>query len=479
MSGNRQLAKNIVYNVASQIFAVMVPLITAPYVARIFDAELVGKYSYAIANSSYFVLLECLGFNLYGQIKVASIRDEKEELSKFFFEILFIKIALMCICCFLYLNVVIPVSHGIQRNLNYILLINIIANGMDITWFINGLEQFKTTALRSMFVRICNIVFVFAFIKEKSDILLYALIMQGATLIAYIFVFVTIRQKVFWVGRKKINCIRHIKPAIVYFIPGLVTTIFSSTDKTMIGIMSDMYEVGIYEQAHKISQICMNGICAIGNVIMPRASYLYHHGNDENSNKADKLFYFSFNIVIMISLPLTFGIIAISDVFVPFFFGGGYEKSAILLSILSFNVFFTSLSNLCGQQLLIARGKQREYNAAVLISALINIVFNTFMIYLMQSIGASIASVVASAASFVLICYMGKNCVNLFCLNGFIWKYFFASFCMFICVKICTILFSGTIFGIVIYIGIGILSYFMALLLLKEELVCLFLKIER
>ena len=78
---NKQLAKNIVYNMLSQSFVLLASLLTAPYVARVFNADLIGDYSYALANSTYFVLIESLGFALYGQIQVAANRDNKKKVN--------------------------------------------------------------------------------------------------------------------------------------------------------------------------------------------------------------------------------------------------------------------------------------------------------------------------------------------------------------------------------------------------------------
>ena len=94
----KKLSVNIVYNVLNQIVLFAIPLVTTPYIARVLSPELIGDYSFTLANSSYFVLLECLGFSLYGQIKVASVRDDREKLSCLFWEITLMKCILMDVC---------------------------------------------------------------------------------------------------------------------------------------------------------------------------------------------------------------------------------------------------------------------------------------------------------------------------------------------------------------------------------------------
>ena len=71
----KKLSNNIIYSIVMQTAGVIAPLIISPYIARVLSAELIGDYSYTLANSSYFVLAECLGFSLYGTIKIAAVRD--------------------------------------------------------------------------------------------------------------------------------------------------------------------------------------------------------------------------------------------------------------------------------------------------------------------------------------------------------------------------------------------------------------------
>ena len=105
-NSGKGIVKNIGYNIISQTVALIVPLVTSPYIARVFNPELIGKYSYALANSSYFVLLECMGFPLYGQIKIAAYRDDKEEVSRTFVEIMTLKFFLMLLSIVVYLSLI-------------------------------------------------------------------------------------------------------------------------------------------------------------------------------------------------------------------------------------------------------------------------------------------------------------------------------------------------------------------------------------
>ena len=47
----KKISYNIIYSVLMQTASVIAPLIISPYIARVLSAELIGNYSYTLANS--------------------------------------------------------------------------------------------------------------------------------------------------------------------------------------------------------------------------------------------------------------------------------------------------------------------------------------------------------------------------------------------------------------------------------------------
>lgn len=383
----------------------------------------------------------------------------------------------MSACLVLYLPIIVLSPNTMARHLSLVMVLNIVANGIDTTWFLNGLEEFKLTATRNIFVRGINLILILLLVKQENDIYIYAWIVQGATLLAFIAVLPQALKRVKRVCFRCMNIKRHIKPAGIYFIPGLVTTIFSSADKTMIGIMSNSYEVGVYEQASKVSHICIDTISAIGNVLMPRAAYLYHNGKDKK--EADQMLYNSLAVVLMLSLPMAFGASVIAGEFIPIFFGPGYEKSISLLIALSATILFTPLNSLCGQQCLITRNKQKSYNIAITVSALANIMLNSVLIPFLQSIGAALASVAACIVIMLMINKMSEGLVSIKKMLHLCWKYILASIGMFMAVKFSLVFMHGTLTGLILHILAGLCFYFVFLLLLRDKTLFKMLKVKR
>ena len=57
----QSIKKNYVYNVAIQLFSLLAPFLTTPYVSRVLQVETIGYYSYANSIATYFSLFAALG----------------------------------------------------------------------------------------------------------------------------------------------------------------------------------------------------------------------------------------------------------------------------------------------------------------------------------------------------------------------------------------------------------------------------------
>ena len=66
-----KIAKNYIYNLIYQLIALVVPLITAPYVVRVIGADGTGIYSYVNSVTAMLTTFVMLGFYTYGNRQIA------------------------------------------------------------------------------------------------------------------------------------------------------------------------------------------------------------------------------------------------------------------------------------------------------------------------------------------------------------------------------------------------------------------------
>ena len=138
MEKQASIKKNYIYNLAYQILTLIVPLITAPYASRIFEADGIGIQSFTNSIVAYFTLFAAMGTASYGQREIAMNRDSRQKISKLFWEIEFTSIISSGIAILVW---ILMTALSTTYTMYYLVLtFNIVAVAFDISWFFSGLE---------------------------------------------------------------------------------------------------------------------------------------------------------------------------------------------------------------------------------------------------------------------------------------------------------------------------------------------------
>lgn len=386
--------KNFMYNAIYQILILILPLITAPYLSRIVGVDGVGVYSYTYSIVYYFMLLTLLGVNNYGNRRIAKVRDNKKELSETFWGIYLFQLfmgILMLIFYIVYLH-----YFNVQyKEIAKIQLIFILSSILDINWLFFGLEEFKKTITRNTIIKFSTVILIFIFVRNENDLWIYTLIMASMTCIGQIILWGFIRKRIVFIKINIRDITKHIKPNLILFIPVIAISLYKMMDKIMLGSITSVIEVGYYENAEKIINIPMTLITALGTVMLPRISNFVSKGEKEKiSDYIDK----SINFIMFMSFAMSFGLMAIGYKFAPVFFGEQFQKTGILIIMLSVTLPILSFANVIRTQYLIPFEKDKIYIKSVSIGAVTNLIINFILIPKFSSIGACIGTIFAEFA---------------------------------------------------------------------------------
>ena len=142
MGKKASIKANYLYNVCFQVVNILAPLITTPYVSRILRPEGIGEYSYINSIVTYFITLAILGSAPYAQREISYRKDNRLESSCLFWEMVLFRVITTVVSLLLYTIVIYTVPSEVH--IFYIFQgLNILAVAADITWFFQGLEEFK------------------------------------------------------------------------------------------------------------------------------------------------------------------------------------------------------------------------------------------------------------------------------------------------------------------------------------------------
>lgn len=461
--------KNYLFNVSYQMLALIVPFITTPYLSRILGPIGIGIYSYTYSIVSYFTLLAILGTSTYGIKTIGIYQDDVNSRSKEFWNIFCFRLVSSLILIIIY-YVYIAVFEE-NKIIGYIQSIYIWAVMFDISWFFQGLEDFKKIAIRNFIIKFINIIYIFIVIKTADDLWKYVLGIAALTLVGNISVWGYLPKYIKKINVREIRPFKNLKTILQLFIPTVAIQIYSVLDKSMIGwITKQPAENGYYEQAEKIVRMSLMLITTLGTVMIPVVAKEYANKNYKKVEEAlDKAFRFD----LFLGIPLLCGVIGICDILVPVFFGEGFEKIKQILPILSILFVSIGINYTIGTQYLVAIGKEKIYTKNLLCGGIINFILNLILIPNYYSIGAAIASVMGEIVINILnFVYLYKNRLyNIKNILKMSYKYLFSGSIMLIITKIISYNFAENFINLFIVIGIGVVIYFGILVILKDEMV--------
>lgn len=126
------IIKNYIYNTVYQIMLLIVPLITMPYLTRVFTPDQIGINSYTASIVNYFMLFGALGMQMYANRQVAYVRDNKEKLSKTFWSLYITQLITTSISLIAYLIFVLFVKDN--KAIYLVQGISVAATMIDISW---------------------------------------------------------------------------------------------------------------------------------------------------------------------------------------------------------------------------------------------------------------------------------------------------------------------------------------------------------
>ncbi|QYY85536.1 polysaccharide biosynthesis C-terminal domain-containing protein [Pediococcus pentosaceus] len=452
-----KIVKNFLFNMTYQVFILLVPLVTTPYISRVLGSEGVGINAYTNSIIQYFILFGSIGISTYGNRQIAYCRDDKKELSRTFWEISilrFITIFISYAIFLIYLNMTTQYhSYFIAQSFQ------IIAAAFDISWFFMGLENFKITVVRNFLVKIVSLVCIFTMVKSIDDIGIYILILSLSLLFGNLSLWGYLKK---YVGKpifKQLSLVKHIRPSISLFIPQIAIQIYLVLNKTMLGSISGVQSAGYFEYSDRIVKIVLAVVTSIGTVMLPRMASIFAN---KDYKKLHEYMYTSGDFINFISIPLSFGLAAIAPKFAIWFMGSEFSVTGRLMMIESIVIFLIGWGVMLGNQYLIPTNQIRKYTYAVSASAVVNLVLNVPLIYTMGVTGATIATVASEITSTGLQLFFIRKQINIVKLfNGF-WKYLLAGFSMFLTVRYINnlldmnfvILMMEVLVGACVYIGI-------------------------
>jgi len=397
-----KVLKNYAYNLSYQLLVIILPIITTPYVTRVFSSNDLGIYGYFNSIVTYFILLATLGVANYG---TKEISGHRKDIGKNFWGIYTLQLGATILSITLYIIVCLSFSF-MQNPVAYILGLSLVSKGMDISWLFQGLEDFRKITVRNITVKLVGVISIFLFVKSANDLYLYVFLLTIFELLGQLSMWLPARE---FIGKPHFDWTyakQHLKPVILLFLPQIAISLYVTLDRTMLGTLALTKDVGIYDQALKLVNILLTLVTSLGSVMLPRVANLLSTGDHKAVNKMHQMSFLIYNLVIF---PIIAGVLIVNDDFVQFFLGQDFQDAKYAIAIMIFRMFFIGWTNIMGIQILIPHNKNKEFMISTTIPAIVSVGLNLLLLPKLGYIGAAIVSVLTEALVWAIQLYFTRN----------------------------------------------------------------------
>lgn len=405
----RKLLANYLYTFGYQVFLMILPVFTLPYISRVLLPKGVGVNSWTYSISYYFVLLGVLGLTTYGQREVALWKHSRRRFRSTFWEIEIASIITTLISLIAYAVTIVI----LDRYQKYLLIygISIFASLFDISWLFSGLEKFAILSFRNFIIKSLSVVTMFLFVKSPKDLGIYILIQVLTILISNISLWPPALRIVGHVQVRSLYFVfQRIKHSFSYFIPQISVSLYVTLNKVLLGFLAGTIQTGYFDSSDKIARLLFSAFMAISTVMMPRISSMFSQKQyAEIRLMLSNVLFFSTLLI----LPISFLLAANSELIVSVILGPKYMPMVNVLRISSLILIPMSVANILGNQVLIPFNKIRTYTVSVMGGAIVNLVIDAPLILFYGANGAAMASFISEFTVMAFQIYFCKDVIPL------------------------------------------------------------------
>ncbi|UZJ79342.1 oligosaccharide flippase family protein [Fictibacillus sp. KU28468] len=368
----KKILQNYFYNLSYQLLTMVLPFLTIPYITRVLGSDNLGIEAYTTSVTSIFIAFATAGTNIYATRMVANIRDNPFELIKSVYNLIFLRCSISIIVIILFLLLALNLEYRFILALQLIFLLA--STVLDFSWYFTGKERFREITTRNLFMKIIGFMLTITLVKDSNDLDIYVFI-NGITLLVpnVYFLKVLIRE----LGFPKrsyfsfINTISLLKNLIPFFLLTVIIQIYMNLDKIVLECFGLTKELGVYSQIIKSFNVFLSPITAFGTILMPYVSNLNYHNSKKN---LEKIIFLSSNTIIILGIPIFFGLLSISRQFVHLYFGPEFIEYILVFKIGCILILTGTISNIVINQVIFPKMQEGIYLKALVSATVLRLV---------------------------------------------------------------------------------------------------------
>lgn len=445
---------NILSLGTGEIIARVVAFFGVTYAARILGPEQFGIIGFAAALFGYLSLSVTAGFADIGSREVARRPREASSIAANV-------IAIRLIIAFLAV-IAIAVTAGFLNKPPTVKLVLLLMGllffplALDVSWVYRGLGRNHPVAIALIVGQVLYAGMIFLTVSGFSDVIYVPLAQFFGEICAAFILLIPL----FWYGKIKLDLregFRILKSSGFWAVSRLLRALMYTFDVVLIGFLLGEQTVGLYSAPYRICFLLVALAVAIYASYLPivtRASFF-----DSPSLEVGKIAERSVNFAATVAAPLVVGGIIVAEPLLVAVFGNDYSSGSSAFQFLILSIGFVFLHGAI-HNIFLAVNRLKTEMMIFAAAAAINIGLNIFIIPRYGIVGAAAVTAFAELITLVSgLVVVNRIGVSFSLLS--IWRPLLASVVMGVC------LFAlGPNRGLLLYLSVGCISYFLTLVLL-------------
>lgn len=367
ISNNKTLVENFSYLSLLQIFNLILPLLSYPYLIRVLGVSIYGKIIFAQAIISYFVVFVGFGFNLSATKEVSIYRDDKSKLSEIVSSVLIIKTLIFCVSLVVLLPILFFLKEASENKPLYLATLWMCIYEIAFpSFYFQGIEKMKYSSVISLVVRSIFVILIFVFIHSKSDYMYVPILnLLGAFLVGVSSMYILFYSHKLRFYLPEVKVLKmYFNGSVPVFLSNVSSQIYVNSNKVLIGLFLGMNEVSYYDMGEKILNILRIPQGILSQVVFPKISH------DRNIVFIKKIFKYS----LILNGVLFVLLFVFSDFIIVTIGGQQMLPSKWVVIILGLTLPIVAISNVFGILVLIPFGFNKLFLRIIVFSGVIFVI---------------------------------------------------------------------------------------------------------
>jgi len=399
MVSGQKITSNTSFFMVALVIQKVLSFVYFTILARSLGAEGIGQYFFAISFASMFSVLIDLGLS---PLLIREVAKEKEDTDRWFRQIFTLKLifAFITAIVVVLLDLILFYSDPV-RDLIFLSTTIIIIDSFTLLFyaFIRGRQNLKFESGGTIIFQLIVMVLGLSLLRVTDNIFILLSVLFAASLFNMIYS-ATILSKKFKIKLKLYfskGLVKQImKIALPFALAAIFAKVYAYIDTFLIKIFLGDEEVGFYSVAYKITFALQFIPLAFVAALYPAFSNYFK----TDTEKLKRTFAKAFNYLAFIALPVSLGIIALSNEVINKLYTSDFDSVwplKVLIASIPFLFINFSLSSFLN-----ASERQKINTRNLGLVMVLNVVLNLIFIPILGVWGASLASTLSTLFLFAL-----------------------------------------------------------------------------